>query len=50
VGLEAVELAQREPPRTTVHTILVDVDTGAEMAAADTLMPDQSHVVGGLYG
>lgn len=47
---EAVEFAQREPPRTSVHTILVDVDTRAEMAAADALVPDQSHVVGGLYG
>lgn len=41
--LEAAEAAHGEPPWSTPHAVLVGMDAGTEVTAADALRPEKTH-------
>lgn len=42
---EAVEALEREPPRSTTHTMSVGCDIGAEVLAAEAFVVEEGHFV-----
>ena len=46
---EAAKLSKGESPGTSSDAILVDMDTGAEVTATNSLWPEKTHDVGFLF-